>query len=178
MKKSIWITTILFIIIIGFIAATPYITVSNIKTAIVEQDSEKLSENVDFPTFRKNLKKQFNTAMMKNVGAELGNNPFAAIAAGFATNMVDGVVDSFVTPSGLAMLIEGKKPSLSRSRSRNPSKADQADRDDLFKNARYSYDSLNQFSIYVPTDTGEEIRFILQRDGLLSWKLVDMIMPI
>lgn len=175
MKKFVWITSIATIMIIGYIAATPFFTVSNIKTSIVEQDSEKLSENVDFPIFRQNLKKQFNTAMMKNVGSELQNNPFAAIAAGFATNMVDGIVDSFVTPSGLAMLMEGKKPS--RSRRRNPSNTDQANRDDLFKNARYSYDSLTRFSIYVPTDTGDEIRFILQRDGL-SWKLVDMIVPI
>jgi hypothetical protein len=177
MKKAVWILGIVIITFIGYVAATPYITISNIKTSVVEQDSEKLSKNVDFPIFRQNLKKQFNTAMMKNVGAELQNNPFAAIAAGFATNMVDGVVDSFVTPSGLAMLMEGKKPSLSRSMRRNPSNTDQANRDDLFKNARYSYDSLNQFSIYVPTDTGDEIRFILQRDGL-SWKLVDMIVPI
>ncbi len=178
MKKAVWIIGIAVILFIGYVAATPFFTVSNIKTSIGEQDSEKLSENVDFPIFRENLKKQFNTAMMKNVGAELQNNPFAAIAAGFATNMVDGVVDSFITPSGLAMLMEGKKPSLSRSRSRNPSKADQANRDDVFKNARYSYDSFNSFSIYVPTeDTSDEIRFILQRDGL-SWKLVDMIVPI
>ena len=177
MKKAIWIIGIAVVLFIGYVAATPYITVSNIKTSIVEKDSEKLSENVDFPLFRQNLKKQFNTAMMKNVGAELQNNPFAAIAAGFATNMVDRVVDSFVTPSGLAMLVEGKKPSFSRSRRRNPSNTDQANRDDLFKNARYSYDSLNRFSIYVPTDIGDEIHFILQRDGL-SWKLVDMIVPI
>ena len=177
MKKSAWIIGFAIIVIIGVIAATPFFTVSNIKTAIIEKDSEKLSANVDFPVFRQNLKKQFNTAMMKNVSAEFQNNPFAAIAAGFATNMVDGVVDSFITPSGLATLMEGKKPSLSRSRRRNPSKAAQANRDDLFKNARYSYDSLNRFSIYVPTDTGDEIRFILHRDGL-SWKLVDMVVPI
>ena len=177
MKKALWIIGFAIIVSIGFVAATPFFTVSNIKTSIVEQDSEKLSENVDFLIFRQNLKKQFNTAMMKNVGRELSNNILSTIAAGFATNMVDGVVDSFVTPSGLAMLMEGKKPSLSRSRRRNPSNTDQANRDDVFKNARYSYDSFNRFSIYVPTDTGEEIRFILQREGL-SWKMVDMIVPI
>lgn len=177
MKKAVRIISASIIVIIAFIAATPFFTVSHIKTSIVEKDSDKLSENVDFPVFRQNLKKQFNTAMMKNVGAELSNNPFAAIAAGFATNMVDGVVDSFVTPSGLATLMEGKKPSLSGSRRNNPSNTDQANRDDLFKNARYSYDSFSRFSIYVPTDTGDEIRFILQRDGL-SWKMVDMIVPI
>jgi hypothetical protein len=172
MKKTVWIISIAITLFIGYVAATPYITVSNIKTTIIEKDSDKLSENVDFPVFRQNLKKQFNTAMMKNVSAELQNNPFAAIAAGFATNMVDRVVDSFVHPESLAMLMEGKKPSLSESKRNN-----QANRDDLFKNARYSYKSFSRFSIYVPTDTGDEIRFILQRDGL-SWKMVDMIVPI
>ena len=46
MKKSVWITSISIIVIIGFIAATPFFTVANVKTSIVEQDSEKLSENL------------------------------------------------------------------------------------------------------------------------------------
>lgn len=177
MKRYALLMGFVFIVVAGYVAATPFFTVSNIKTAIVEQDAEKLSENVDFTIFRHNLKIQFNNAMMKHSGTGLRNNPLAAIAAGFAANMVDGVVDSFVNPGGLAMLMEGRKPSLSRSRRSSVSNGGQANRDDVFRNARYSYDSFSRFSIYVPADRGDELRFILQRDGL-SWKLVDMIVPI
>ena len=177
MKKAAWIIGFAILVTVGFVAASPFFTVANIKTGIVEQDAEKLSDNIDFPIFRQNLKNRFNRAMMENIGEEIRGNPLAAIAAGFATKMADGVVDSFVTPGGLARLMEGKKPSISRSRRNRAANKIPPKRDDLFKNARYTYDSLNRFSIWVPTDTGDEIRFILQRDGI-SWKLVDLIAPI
>ena len=46
MKKPAWIIGIVIIAFIGFLAAPHFFTVSNIKTSIVEKDSEKLSENV------------------------------------------------------------------------------------------------------------------------------------
>ncbi len=154
----------------GIVAAGPYWTVSAIKTGIVEKDFEKLSENIEFPTLRQNIKEQFNAAMMKNAAAELKDNPFAALAAGLATKMIDGIVDSFVTPSGLAALMEGKEPSKGENNGNIPP----LKKDNLFKNARFSYDSTSKFSIWVPHDNGEEVRFVLKRDGL-SWKLVNLV---
>lgn len=173
MKKIAWIAGIILALVVGYVAAGPYLTVSAIKAGIIEQDSEKLSENIEFPTLRQNLKDQLNTVMMKNAATELKDNPFAALAAGLATKMVDGIVDSFATPSGLAALMEGKKPS------QNDGTESEAlpKKDDLFKNARFIYDSIKQFSIWVPNNRGEEARFVLQRDGL-SWKLVNLIIPV
>ena len=71
MKKAVWIIGFAIIVTIGFVAASPFFTVANIKTGIIEQDSEKLSDNIDFPIFRQNLKNRFNRAMMENIGEEL-----------------------------------------------------------------------------------------------------------
>jgi len=172
MKKIVWIAGVVLALVVGYVAAGPYLTVSAIKTGIVEKDSEKLSENIEFPTLRQNMKEQFNAAMMKNTATELKDNPFAALAAALATKMVDGIVDSFVTPSGLAALMEGKKPSKGENNGNTPPPK----KDDLFKNARFSYDSMSKFSIWVPNDKGEEARFVLKRDGL-SWKLVNLVIP-
>ncbi len=173
MKKIMWVVGAILTLVMGYVAAGPYLTVSAIKTGIVEQDSEKLSENIKFPTLRQNLKEQLNAAMVKNSATDLKDNPFAALAAGFASKMVDGMVDSFVTPAGLAAIMEGKKPSKNGDvESTTPPK-----KDDLFKDAKFSYDSTSKFSIWVPNDKGEEARFILQREAL-SWKLVNLIIPI
>jgi len=172
MNKIIWIAGIVLALIVGYVAAGPYLTISEIKTGIVESDSEKLSENIEFPTLRENVKEQLNAVMMKNAAAEMKDNSFAALAAGFATKMVDGMVDSFLTPSGLAALMEGKKPSKGGA-SRDTSLPK---KDDLFKNARFSYDSISKFSIWVPNDQEKEARFILIRDGF-SWKLVNLVIP-
>jgi hypothetical protein len=174
MKKNIWIAGIVLALVVGYVAAGPYLTISAIKTGIVENDSEKLSENIEFPTLRQNMKEQFNAVMMKNAVTEMEDNPFAALAAGLATQMVDGIVDSFITPSGLAALMEGEKPNegvaISDTATPPPEK------DELFKNARFSYDSMSKFSIWVPNDKGEEVRFVLKRVGF-SWKLVNLVIP-
>lgn len=173
MKKILLIGGLILVVIVGYVAAGPYLTVSAIKTGIVEQDAEKLSENIEFPTLRQNLKDQLNASVMKNAATELKDNPFAALAAGFASKMVDGLVESFVTPSGLAAIMEGKKPS----KHSGTGNSTPPQKDDLFKDARFSYDSTSKFSIWVANDQGEEARFVLQRKGF-SWKLVNLIIPL
>ncbi|MEJ2107688.1 MAG: DUF2939 domain-containing protein [Acidiferrobacteraceae bacterium] len=173
MKKVVWIAGVILVLLAGYVAAGPYLTVSAIKTGVIEQDSKKLSENIDFPKLRQNLKGQLNAAMMKNISAEEKDNPFAVLAAGLAMKMADAIVDSYVTPSGLALMMEGKEPP----KEQGTETAAPPKKDELFRNARYSYDSINQFSIWVPDDKGQETRFVLQRDGL-SWKLVNLVLPI
>jgi hypothetical protein len=173
MKKGLWAIGLLLILAVGYIAAGPFLTVWAIKTAIVEQDAEKLSENIEFTALRQNLKDQLNTTMMKNIAAELKGNPFAALAAGLSTKMADGIVDSLVTPNGLAAVMEGKKPSKKESEDN----ASPIKKDSLFKNARFSYDSTSKFSIWIPDAKGKDARIVLQRNGL-SWKLVNIVIPI
>ncbi|MBT5420253.1 MAG: DUF2939 domain-containing protein [Candidatus Cloacimonetes bacterium] len=176
MKKSHWIIVLLLIAGIGYVAASPLITINQIKSGIEEQDSEQLSENIDFPVLRQNMKEQFNAVMMKEAASELEDNPFGALAIGFASKLVDGMVDSFVTPSGLANLMEGKKPSKHSSGSSSDASTTKSEKRELFKNARYSYDSTSKFSVWVPNDDGEEIRFVIRRNGI-EWKLANIVIP-
>jgi len=172
MKKIIWVAGVILALVVGYVAAGPYLTVSAIKTGIVENDSEKLYENIEFPTLRQNIKEQLNTTMMKNMDTEMKDNPFSAFAVDLVTTMVDGMVDSFVTPSGLAALMESEKLNEGENGSNTPPPK----KDNLFKNARFSYDSMSKFSIWVPNDKGEEARFVLKREGF-SWKLVNLVIP-
>lgn len=47
----------------------------------------------------------------------------------------------------------------------------------LFKDARYSYDSPDRFSVWVGNDKGVEIRYVLVRTGI-SWKLGNIVIPV
>lgn len=164
MKKLIGLASIFALLVVGYIAYDPYLTVSNIKTGIAERDSEQLADNIDFPTLRQNLKEQLSAVMVQEATKKLDDNPFAALAAGLVTQVADGFVDSLVTPSGLAALMEGKQPS--QGGASNNSEPTQKEK--LFKQARFSYDSLSKFSIWVKNDEGKEVRFVLARDGL-TW---------
>ena len=166
------------IALLGYVAAGPSLAIADIKTGIVEKDADRLSAKVDFPTLRQNLKAQLNARLMHNTAGELKDNPLGALAAGLATTMVDGIVDAFVTPAGLANVMEGDRPS--ESLVKQTVKADTGPpprEDDLLQNARDSYDSLSQFSVWVPDAEGHETRFVLQREGV-SWRLVNLVLPI
>lgn len=175
MKKIIFIVLIA-VIAIAYIAAGPFITIHNIKAGVEKQDSDKLSENIDFPALRSNLKEQFNALVMKNAASELQNNPFAALAMGFASQIVENMVNSFVTPSGLRSLMEGKKPKQVQGNEKL-SQESNVQQPEPFKNARYTFDNLSKFSAWVKDDKGIEMRFVFQRDGL-SWKLSNIIIPL
>lgn len=174
MKKVIIGLVILIVLIIAYVAAGPFITIHGIKSGIESQDTEKLSECIDFPTLRSNLKEQLNAAMMKSAAIDLKDNPFGVLAAAFATKVVEGLVESFLTPSGMANLMEGKKPEQNQLDSDNKQGEQKWE---LFKNSRYTYDSLSKFSIWVKGDNSDEIRFVLTRSGV-SWRLSNIVIPL
>lgn len=173
MKKVVWLVGIFLVLMIGYIAAGPFVTFSAIKTSIREQDSVKLSENIDFSKLRKNLKEQLIVAMMKDSVKKLKNNPYQALAAVIARKTADGIVDSFVTPSGIASIMEENEPAINGgTESMTP-----PNKDNAFNNTRFSYDSMNSFSIWFTNEKGKEIRLVLNREGV-AWKLVNIIIPL
>lgn len=176
MKTVAWIIGIALLAVIGYGAAGPYLAVAEIKTGIIDQDADLLAARIDFPTLRQNLKDQVNAAMMKSAAQDLQDNPLAALAAGLATRVVDSMVDSLVTPAGLAQVMEGHRPAKSIAKPSVPVETRPPKTEELFQNARYTYDSLSQFSVWVPNDAGQETRFVLQREGL-SWRLVNLVLP-
>lgn len=174
MRKFVFVASAALLLVVAYVAAGPYITVAEIKKGVAEKDSERLAEKIDFAMLRQDLKEQLRAKGMAVAANEAQNNPLTALVAGLATTMVDGVVDSFVTPAGLASLMGGQKPY--NQKTRKPEASSPREKDELFRNARYGYDSLSKFSAWVPTDDGKEIRFILQRSGL-SWRLVKVVLP-
>lgn len=169
MKTIFRIIKIGLILIVAYVAVGPYITKSSIKTGIIKDDVVKLSENIDFAVLKYNLKAQFNAKMLENVPPESKNNPLTALATSFATTVTDGLVETLTTPRSLSILMTGNNPTLP------PwgGKKRLLDDEHLFKNARTSYDSLSSFSIWVPNDEGNEVRFVLNREGI-KWKLVNI----
>jgi hypothetical protein len=173
MKKGLLIVAIALAVVIGYVAAGPYLAVEAIKTGIVENNHEKLSENIEIVTLRNNLLDQLNEAITKFADAGAEQDPFAAFAATLASRYVGSVANSIVAPSGLAAYMEGRVPpgNSAEPAGKAPSK------DSLLKNGSYSYDSASEFSISVPNEMGGKATFVLQRKGL-TWKLVNLVLPV
>ena len=155
---------------------SPHIALGGVKTAIQEGDAAALEERVDFPHLRENLKSQFNAVMLKETSSKLEDNPFGALALGLVSKLVDGMVDAFVTPEGLARLSRGDRPQPGSSRPDRASHTSSSS-EELFAEARLTRDSLNRFSVWVPNEEVTETQFVFRRYGL-RWKLTGIFLPL
>jgi len=159
-----------------YIAAAPYITVHQMKSAAERHDGEALSEYIEFPSVRQSIKDQMNAMFAKEMEEDknMKNNPFAAMGVAFTGVMVDKLVDAYVTPAGITQLMAGEKP---QARSKQGGHgAGNAERKPL-SDVSMSYESLDKFVVRVMGENGGEGKLVLRRRGI-SWKLTDIIIPL
>lgn len=161
------------LLFVVYVAAKPYITVHQMRVAAEKRDGEALSEYIDFPSVRQSLKDQLNALFAKKMAEdeEMRDNPFAALGAMFAGAVVDRMMDAYVTPSGITLLMSGETPEIDEDR-----ETDIGEDHGPFRNASKSYESHDKFVVRVEEETGEETKFVLRRQGI-SWKLTEIIIP-
>lgn len=171
---------LLAVTIMVYLAVSPYLSVYQIKRAVDARDSEALAGFVDFPKVRESLKAQMNSVILKSTEKELKDNPFAAIGMALAGAMVDKMVDVYGTPAGLAQMLRGDEPSLSKKNEKPSVYSYQAPVDPskgkALSNAKLRYDGVNKFIVSTPVESGKEASFILSRQGL-SWAITDIRIP-
>ena len=158
-----------------YVAAVPYITVYQMKSAAEARDGEALSEHIEFPSVRQSMKDQMNASFANRMSNEkdLKDNPFAALGTAFAGLMVDKMIDAYVTPAGITQLMSGKRP---KSNANEGAENTTDSTNKPLANAQMSYESLDKFVIKVKNKAGEEGKFVLRRRGL-DWKLTEILLP-
>ena len=175
MKKFLLpIIAVCFVVVVAW--STPYISAYQIKQAVATGDSKSISEKVNFPALKENLKIKF-TASLNERMEELKDNPFAGMAQMMMMSLVNSMVDLYVSPSGLSLLFDGKKPNLDKKSKESEGQKNNKSEDDLAVN--YSYVSLNKFEITVSNkkSPSDKFSFFLNRDGIFNWQLVDISFP-
>lgn len=157
----------------GWAVASPYVVSQQIKSAAEHRDGAALSEHIEFPTLRQNVKAQLKAAMVKEMAGAADANSFVALGAAFGSVMIEGMVNAFVTPASITEMIKGEK--VVQDSQQAP--VNDFESGEAFKEAALAYETWGKFSITVRAESGEVTRFVLQRRGL-SWKLTNIIMPI
>lgn len=175
--KKWWIgTAILLVLLLGYVAAGPFLTVNAIRDAVQAQNMPKLSRHVDFPALRGSLKLQLDDYMVRRAGPEVQSSAFGAIALRIASGMASGTVDAMVTPAGLAAIMGGRN--MWQRAGGGGARADTgAPPADPMQGASYRFESPSRFTATVVDDSGQPVVFVLTRSGL-AWKLSDVRLPL
>jgi hypothetical protein len=167
---------ILTICFAAYLAVGPFITMNSIRNAVESGDSEQLSEDIDFVSVRRNLREQFSAAMAAKATGELSDNPFALMALAFSDKLVEGMLDTFVTPSGIASLISGRNPLKKIDSDQTEIDDSEQQFADLWDKSSFGFDATDRFSIWVTNDEGDEVGLVMRRQGL-KWRLTNILIP-
>lgn len=162
-QKNVLITVALLIVLLIFstLYALPYVTVFNIIKAFKDQDSERISELVDFPALRASVKSQLRETVMSYRGSEMNPELMEKLREIVNSQLLDRMVDQLVTPEGMILYTKGQF------------KMTEVGAGDLFwsflKQAQCSYISPSEFIISIPEGDKDTLRFTLERRGY-SWR--------
>jgi hypothetical protein len=163
---------IVFIAFSTWFYFTPHLAVSGMKSAAEAKDAAKLSGYVNFPALKESLKASFNAKLASEVTKEKDGNPFAALGAALAAAFINPMIDALVTPESLAMMMKGDKPQPAK-------KTEQTKSSDSDPDTSMSYESFDRFVVTVKKKgtTEEPLGLVFNRDGMFSWKLSALRLP-
>ena len=77
MKKWLIIAAVIALTLLVYAAVGPYLTIQRIEKSIARQDYETLSEQIDFPAVRADLKRQLQRKLEAETPEFLNDIPFA-----------------------------------------------------------------------------------------------------
>ena len=169
----------------GYIFVSPYLAIYSFRSALESKDPSGASEYIDFPAVRSSLKEQIKVGLGKKILGEYSDDPFAFLGMAIVNPLIDGVVDTTVTPSGLRMLFyEGELSQADQlpeiSGKKESTKTESMNLDDSVRRSsfEYHYISCNRFvtSNYID-DTEDKVSAIWRRKGLADWKLIAIELP-
>src|SRR5689334_15484048 len=118
MKRTVLVLSILVAGLAAWFYLSPRLAARHLQDAARAGDVEALSELVDFPLVREQLKADLKASLLESTSKRDSANPFGtALAAGLGGLLVDGLVNQFVSPSGIAALVRyGSTDSTHRQR--------------------------------------------------------------
>ncbi|MBN3794269.1 DUF2939 domain-containing protein [Burkholderia sp. Ac-20392] len=174
--------------------ASPYITLYQMRSALADNDADSFSSHVDFPSMRESLRAQVMTMMHAKMAnsPEMNGNSFADLGMVMAMGFVNQAIDTMVTPAGvMTMMAQGAtKPAHASvpASPPGPSETAHAESDggtapqttSSKPKADYSvgYKNWSTVTATARKGTDDDVTFIFKRDGLWSWKLSAVNLPI
>lgn len=200
-SRPLIVTLVVIVVIaaLGFVYASPYIALNNLKRAADARDAQTVNQYVDFPALRESLKQEVTGLLTRRLDAQGNGNPLAAIGAMIGVALIGPLVDAYATPDGVAALLNGMPPRGNPGErppappaANNPpatpapapvpasptagGSANSAANNNAAPpqppETTAGYRGLNQFVVTYRHGAGDaRYSAIFQREGLLTWKL-------
>lgn len=160
--------------------AAPVLAARELVAAAKAGDAAGLERRVDFPAFRESLKDELNARLMREM-RQSDDRAGRALAMLFGPALVSGVVDAFVTPEAIAVMVregEAPAPDLEGGAAAPAPEEPEAGPDERVRQS-YGFRDLNTFTVTLTRNDRPEtpVVLLMQRRGLIDWKLAGIDLP-
>lgn len=169
-NTQIALVTSLVVVLGGGIYSMPFFSINGLKEALEKQDATQVSQHIDFVNLRTNLKSMIRSQIMaKAMQEQQQGNPFGMMGMGLGNAYLDGIVDQFLSPTGIATLFQLSKASPQTNGQNWVEQAQQQSKVSM------GYEGLNQFAVKLEDKSNPQavVHLVFWRNGL-SWKLADV----
>jgi hypothetical protein len=189
----------LFLVILAVFAGVyfhPYLAFYNVQTAVDSQNTQKLSQWVDYSGLQQDVKSQLDAQWGEVSATKIDNTPYAKSAGLVGRAQVDKMTNALVTPEAVMGFARGETGligSWARESSKAPAVGDKGPSANLGFNmdsvsqvldsvkgvlaqGEFRYAGLNSFVATIKTIDGESLDFRYERKGI-DWKLSGITLP-
>lgn len=160
------------VLLLGYVVATPYLTVAQMQAAAQARDGETLAEYIDFVAVRESLNTQLTAMLADEMAQSRDDNAMGLLGAAFGSKIIELLLDAIVTPEGLVAVLNGDPMTDVLDQNAVQSSSTSAN-----TTVTMGYQSLDTFGVTITnTDTQSATTLLLRRDGL-SWRLSEILLP-
>lgn len=180
MRTKILVGVVTGVVLLGSIAASPYITLYQMRSAMQDSDADAFSKHVDFPALRENFKGQMMAAMNSQMESpEMAGNPFAGFGKAMAVAFIGPMVDNLISPAGVIAMMKNNSVSLEAAKKQASAAPDTSPTAASKPASDYAIDYRSWDKMVVRLDGASEDRggFVFRRNGIWDWKLSAVELP-
>jgi hypothetical protein len=166
----------------GYYLVSPFLAIQGLRNGFLSRNTDQVNQYIDYPSLQSDLKAQLGSMMLKSMQTdpEMAANPFSGFAMAMITPMVNSIVDTYVTPSGMKTVLEASSTQESGA-SQDQTAQNLVERkkefDKALQKTTMGYDGLNKFQLTATGDDGKKTKLVFNRQGFAEWKLNSVILP-
>ncbi len=178
MKKWIALAVALLALLLGYVAAGPYLAIRGIHESLRSRELDRLERYVDFAALRGNVQRQVEDRLARAAGdGTLDRGMLGGLARQVVGEISGRAVDAMVSPQGIAVLLEGR--ALARRATGEPADTGKDGKPAGYqplKEAQTRFESTSRFTATTRSADGQPVVFLFERQGL-RWRLTDIRLP-
>lgn len=166
----------------GYYLASPYLAIQGLRNGFLSRNADQVNQYIDYPSLQSDLKAQLGSMILKSMQGdpEMAANPFSGFAMGMITPMVNSMVDTYVTPSGMKLVLEASTTQQSgtiQDQTAQNLVERKKEFDKALQKASMGYDGLNKFQLTATADDTIITKLVFNRQGFAEWKLKSVVLP-